>query len=123
MRRGPRDYDWCPDCRRRRDTLVRDHGPDCEECGAELLDVPLWRRAISAVGIGIGVCILLGILLGPPAMAVLKFYQGAPLLAFETVTVTRTVPSGVLLTLLPWAALLMLFWILNTALRGGVPRP
>lgn len=118
MRRAPKDCQWCPSCRRRLDTLVRDHGPDCEECGTDLVEVPLWRRTISATGVGIGVCILLGVLLGPPAMAVMKFYQGAPLLAFETVTVTRSVPSGVVVTLLPWAGLLVLVWMLNKDMRG-----
>lgn len=119
----PSDYEWCPSCRRRRDTLVRDHGPDCEECGTELVDVPLWRRAISYAGLGVGLCILLGILVGPPAMAVWKLIHGAPLFTLETVTVTRSVPGGVLVSLVPWAGILVLVWMLSFAARGGMPRP
>jgi len=119
----PKDYEWCPSCRRRRDTRIREHGPDCEECGTELVDVPLWRRAISYGGVAVGVSIILAVLLGPPAMAIWRLLQGAPLLAFETVTVTRTVPQGVLLTLGPWVGVLVVVWMISVAARGGMPRP
>jgi len=122
---NPDDYQYCPRCKTGKWAFEVEEGV-CKDCGADVQeDWPMQATVInigkSAAGLLFGGTVLLGPWLAAVYVIVKGLLNGAPLLGWKTVEVTKTVtrPTGVINEAVPLVFIGVIVWVVVLFMMYG----
>lgn len=125
---NPDDNQYCPRCNEGKWKMDVEQGI-CKDCGTEVqedwpMQAVVINRSKAAAGLLFGATVLVGPGLAAVYVIVKGLLNGAPLIGWKTVEVTKTVtrPTGVLHEAVPFVFIGVILWVVVVYMYVG-PRP